>query len=75
MLLVSSLASRKKPAAVTCPPPPSIVTLPAAAANEQGPSLSGGGPGRGSGEKRSRPHAAVEIRAYAGHKHFLFFFK
>lgn len=39
MLLISSLASRKKPAAVTCPPPPSIVTLPAAAANERGPSL------------------------------------
>ena len=42
MLLISSLASRKKPDAVTCPLPPSIVTLPAAAANERGPSLIGG---------------------------------
>lgn len=55
MLLISSLASRKKPDAAARPLPPSIVTLPAAAANEQGPSLIGGTLQRRGGEAGGDP--------------------
>lgn len=55
MLLISSLASRKKPDAIACPLPPSIVTLPTVAANEQGPSLIRGTLQREGGEARGDP--------------------
>jgi len=69
VLLLSSLASRKKPAAVTWPLPPSIVTP--AATNERGPSLIGvGEPPEPLAHKRP---LRWKIRAYAEHKHSSFF--